>query len=166
MHQHHPASIRRILSLAARATLLAALFAALPLCALAQTLTCTVADGQYVNVRNRPSSAAATWGILHTGDTIEADPAEITDGFFKTDFGGHTAYVSVRYFEIPEDGDFTVEANGRVRVRQSPGGEATGFVKPGKTVHVLAWRYAADGSKWARCTGGSYVSAEYLKAAK
>jgi len=129
----------------------------------AETLTCIVADGQYVNVRNRASSTAATWGILHTGDTIETDPAEITDGFFKTTFNNRVAYVSVRYFEIPVDKEYTVEANGRVRVRQSPGGEATGFVKPGRTVHVIAWRYAADGTKWAKCTGGSYVSAEYLK---
>ena len=146
----------------AQALFAAALLLA-PALACADTFTCTVADGQYVNVRNRPAKAAATWGILHTGDTIEADPAEITDGFLKTTFNGHVAYVSVRYFEIPVDKRCIVEANGRVRVRQSPGGEATGFVKPGTSVHVLAYRYAADGSKWARCTGGSYVSADYLK---
>ena len=144
--------------------LLAAALLLFPALSLADTFTCIVADGQYVNVRNRPEKAAATWGILHTGDTIEADPAEITDGFFKTTFGGHIAYVSVRYFEIPVDKDYTVEANGRVRVRKSPGGEATGFVKPGTPVHVLAFRYAADGSRWAKCTGGSYISAECLAA--
>lgn len=135
-------------------------------CAGAESLTCIVADGQYVNVRNRASSSAATWGILHAGDVIEADPAQITDGFFKTTFNEHVAYVSVRFFEIPTDETCTVEANGRVRVRQSPGGEATGFVKPGTNVHVLGWRYAADGSKWARCTGGSYISADCLRSAK
>ena len=82
----------------------------------AQTLTCIVADGQYVNVRNRPSTSAASWGILHNGDTIEADPMEITGGFFKTTFREREAYVSVRYFEIAEEAAYTVSANGRVRV--------------------------------------------------
>ena len=137
--------------------------AALCLTASAQTLTCIVADGQYVNVRNRAASQAATWGVMRTGETIEADPAEIVNGFFKTEFDGRVAYVSVRYFEIPVDAHYTVEANGRVRVRKTPGGEADGFVRPGDRVYVTAWRYGADGSKWARCTGGQFISAEYLK---
>lgn len=136
----------------------------LPASALAESLTCIVADGQYVNVRNRASSQAATWGVMRTGETIEADPAEITDGFFKTTFDGRVAYVSVRYFEIAVDAHYTVEANGRVRVRKTPGGNPDGFVRPGDRVYVTAWRYASDGSKWAKCTGGQYISAEYLKA--
>lgn len=131
----------------------------------AETLACIVADGQYVNVRNRASSDAATWGILHTGDTIEAEPEEIQNGFFKTTFKDRVAYVSVRYFEIAEDKQYIVEANGRVRVRKSPAGEAFGFVQPGETVYVMAWRYAADGSRWAKCTGGKFISADYLRAA-
>lgn len=138
----------------------------LPAAAQAETLTCIVADGQYVNVRNRASSQAATWGVMRTGETIEADPAEITDGFFKTMFGERIAYVSVRYFEIPVDAHYTVEANGRVRVRKTPGGSPDGFVRPGDRVYVTAWRYAADGSKWAKCTGGQYISAEYLRSEK
>lgn len=143
--------------------LLAALFVLVFLSAAqAETLTCIVADGQYVNVRNRASSAAATWGILHHGDTIEADPDEITDGFFKTTFEERVAYVSVKFFEIPVEQDHIVSANGRVRMRKSPGGGATGFIQPGRRVHVTAWRYAADGSRWAKCTGGSYIAAQYL----
>ncbi len=147
----------------ALALLIMLLMASLPAASLAETLTCIVADGQYVNVRNRASSQAATWGVLRTGETIEADPTQITDGFFKTTFGDRVAYVSVRYFEIPEDGHYIVEANGRVRVRKTPGGEADGFVRPGDRVYVTAWRYGADGDKWAKCTGGQYISAQYLK---
>ncbi len=141
---------------------LSVLLAAVP-CARCETLTCIVADGQYVNVRNQASSTAATWGILHHGDTIETNPLEITRGFFKTTFEGRVAYVSVRYFEIPVEQDFIISANGRVRMRRSPGGEATGFIKPGRQVHVTAWRYAADGSRWGKCTGGSYIAAQYLE---
>lgn len=144
------------------------LFAALLICsampAAAETLTCIVADGQYVNVRNRASSQAATWGVMRTGETIETNPAEITNGFFKTTFKERVAYVSVRYFEIPVDEHYLVEANGRVRLRKSPAGDADGFIKPGAQVYVTAWRYAADGSKWAKCTGGQFISAQYLTA--
>ena len=136
--------------------------AAMP--AAAETLTCIVADGQYVNVRNRASSQAATWGVMRTGETIETNPAEIANGFFKTTFKDRVAYVSVRYFEIPVDEHYLVEANGRVRLRKSPGGDADGFIKPGAQVYVTAWRYAADGSKWAKCTGGQFISAQYLTA--
>ena len=128
----------------------------------AETLTCIVPDGQYVNVRNQASANAAIWGVMHNGDEIDADPLDIENGFFRTMFDGRVAYVSVRFFEIAEDSRFTVRANGRVRIRKSPGGAAAGFIQPGKTVHVTAWRYAADGSKWAQYTGGKYISAEYL----
>ena len=128
----------------------------------AETLTCIVPDGQYVNVRNRPSSGASALGMLHTDDTIEIQPAEIQNGFFKTIYKDRTAYVSVKYFETAVGEDFLIDANGRVRMRNSPGGSASGFIQPGSRVHVIAWRYGTDGEKWARCAGGSYISAQYL----
>ena len=130
--------------------------------AAAEQLTCIVREGQYVNVRSRPSARAAAWGILHAGDVIDASPSEIQSGFFKTSYQSREAYVSVDYFEIADGTDYTVTANGRVRMRKSPAGSASGFIQPGTRVHVVAWRYADDGSKWARCTGGSYISAECL----
>jgi len=130
--------------------------------ACAEQLVCIVREGQYVNVRNQASSRAAAWGILHTGDVIDANPAEIKNGFFKTTYKDRDAYVSVRFFEIAVGADYTVTANGRVRMRKSPAGSTSGFIQPGKRVHVIAWQYGEDGSKWARCTGGSYISAECL----
>lgn len=146
------------------------LLAALFLCgglryARAETLTCVVPNGQYVNVRNQASQGAATWGVLHAGDTIDASPNEIVNGYFKTTYKDRTAYVSVKYFEIAVGENYVVDANGRVRLRQSPGGSAAGFIQPGERVHVMAWRYAGDGSKWAKCAGGQYISAEYLSLA-
>ena len=139
------------------------LFSLLASGAQAEQLTCIVRNGQYVNVRNQASARAATWGVLHTGDVIDVNPAEIRNGFFKTSYKDHDAYVSVQFFEIAVGADYTVSANGRVRMRKTPAGSASGFIQPGKRVHVVAWRYAADGSKWARCTGGSYISADCLK---
>jgi len=130
--------------------------------ACAERLTCIVREGQYVNVRNQASSRAAAWGILHAGDVIETNPEEIKNGFFKTTYKDHEAYVSVKYFETAVGADYTVTANGRVRMRKSPAGSTSGFIQPGTRVHVIAWRYGEDGSKWARCTGGSYISAQCL----
>lgn len=143
------------------------LLAALCLCgslrtARAETLTCVVPQGQYVNVRNRASQSAATWGILHAGDTIDTDPGEVVNGYFKTTYKNQVAYVSVKYFEITVGRSYTVDANGRVRLRKSPGGSASGFIQPGERVHVMSWRYAGDGSKWAKCAGGQYIAAQYL----
>lgn len=132
----------------------------------AETFTCTVAKGQYVNVRRQPSTSAATWGVMRTGETIEADPSQICNGFFKTTFMEHEAYVSVHYFEIPVGANYAVSANGRVRMRETPGGKTWGFIQPGETVRVRAWRYAEDGSLWARCPGPKYIAAEYLTAAE
>ena len=132
--------------------------------ALAEQLTCIVREGQYVNVRNQASSRAAAWGMMHTGDVIDIDPAEIRNGFFKISYKNHEAYVSVKYFEMDAGEDYIVQANGRVRMRKTPGGAANGFIQPGSRVHVLAWRYGEDGGKWARCAGGSYISADCLAA--
>ena len=136
--------------------------ALLPAAAAGETLECIAPQGQYVNVRSRASSDASARGILHAGDLIDANPAEIQNGFFKTTYKDRDAYVSVKFFEIAVGADYTVSANGRVRMRKSPAGSASGFIQPGRRVHVIAWRYAGDGTKWARCAGGSYISADYL----
>ena len=131
--------------------------------ACAETLTCIVPEGQYVNVRHQATQSAATWGVLHTGDTIDACPEEAVNGYFKTTFKDQTAYVSVKFFEISVGERYIVDANGRVRLRQSPGGSAAGFIQPGEAVHVMAWRYAGDGSRWGKCAGGQYIAAQYLR---
>ena len=134
--------------------------------ACAEQLTCIVREGQYVNVRNQAFSRASALGMLHAGDVINTDPKEIKNGFFKTTYKDLDAYVSVKFFEIAVGADYTIAANGRVRMRKSPAGSTSGFIQPGKRVHVIAWRYGEDGSKWARCTGGSYISAQYLAPAE
>ena len=130
--------------------------------ACAEQFTCIVREGQYVNVRNQASSRASALGMLHAGDVIDANPAEIKNGFFQTTYKDRQAYVSVRFFEIAVGADYTVTANGRVRMRKSPAGSTSGFIQPGKRVHVIAWQYGEDGSKWGRCAGGSFISAECL----
>ena len=153
--------MRRILMATAMILMLHAFTGALPAARAdePQTLTCVVSESQYVNVRKQPRSDAGTWGRLHNGDTIEVEG--VSGGWIEFSFGGRTAYVSARYFELDESGWYTVEANGRVRLRDTPNGERVGWLEPGSTVHVNGWRYGSDDALWARC-GSQYVAAEYL----
>lgn len=137
-------------------------FLALSCClAAAETMTCIIPDGQYVNVRNRAAKGAATWGELRNGDTIT--PEGVTDGWVNFRFNGHDAYAMVKYFEIPENAEYVVVGDGRVRSREQPNGKRVDWVNPGDAIHVDAWRYDNDGGKWARA-GSVYVSADYLEA--
>lgn len=128
----------------------------------AETLTCAVSEGQYVNVRNRPRADAQKVGELHNGDEIDA--VSVSGGWIEITYKDRAAYVSANYFEVsePKGGTvYVVEANGRVRVRATPGGKRVDWADPGDTVRVFGWRYGSDGGKWARCAYG-YIAASYL----
>ena len=124
-------------------------------------LSCVVPESQYVNVRKQPRSDAATWGKLHNGDKIEVESIE--NGFIEFAFGSRTGYASVKYFEEAVSGEFIVTANGRVRTRNAPAGKRVGWVEPGTTVKITAWRYDDDGGKWGKCMG-EFISADFLVA--
>lgn len=140
---------------------LALVTAALPICAAAETMTCTVGKGHYVNVRTAPTTSAAANGRkVHGGDEIEV--ISVTDnGWIAIDWNGVTAYVQARYFEARSGIDYTVEANGRVRWRKTPAGEVGGYYRPGEVVTVDAYTYGADGGMWGRI-GNRYVSMDFL----
>ena len=69
-----------------------------------------------------------------------------------------TCWVHINYLLTEEQGQYTVTANGRVRLRITPDGDAIGWLKPGQTIEVLAIF-----SEWARTENG-WVMAEYLEA--
>ena len=127
----------------------------------AETFVCICPDSQYVNVRNQPRSNAATWGKMHNGDTLEAEG--VSNGFIEFRFNGRKAYASVRFFEREDGGQYTIDANGRVRVRSMPNGKRVGWAEPGDHVTVDAWQYDENGDLWARC-GDEFISAGCLKA--
>ena len=130
--------------------------------AAAETMTCVISKGQYVNIRNRPSKTASTLGDgFRNGDTVEAE--EITGGWIAFTFDGEAAYVRTDYFEIVDGGQYVISGNGRVRYREAPGGKKIDFYPVGEVVTVDAWRYDAEGGRWARI-GDRYVMAEYLQA--
>ena len=127
-----------------------------------ETLTCIVKETQYVNIRSRASDKATMLGKLHNGDTIE--PVNVENGFIEFVWNQKQAFVSVKYFEIQLDAptDYIVTANGRVRLRETPGGDPVGWIQPDTVVTVRGWRYSADGTLWAKVSGPQYIMAEYL----
>lgn len=127
--------------------------------AAAETMTCMVERGHYVNVRTGPTESASSNGRkIHGGDEIEV--ISVSDGWITIDWRGVNAYVSAIYFEAPVDADYEVSANGRVRWRKAPGGAVGGYYQPGEIVHVDGYRYG-DGATWARI-GDRYVDMAYL----
>lgn len=142
------------------AAIVTALFLFTVLWAAAETMTCIVPEGQYVNVRQKARADASTLGETRNGDTIDA--VSVSDGWVEFDYDGKTAYAMVKYFEIEAGSDFVIMANGRVRYRDAPNGNALDFYAVGTVVHVDAWRYDKSGNLWGRI-GNHFVAAEFLE---
>ncbi len=127
----------------------------------AETMVCTLDARHYVNVRTSPSTDAATYGrTVHGGDEIEILSVG-EDGWLTIDYNGVNAYVQAKFFESAVNANYTVEANGRVRWRSSPGGKVGGYYQPGEVVTVDATCYGSKGVKWARI-GERYVDMAFL----
>ncbi len=69
-----------------------------------------------------------------------------------------TCWVCIDYLMTEDAGTYTITANGRVRLRNTPDGDTIGWLKPGQVVEVLS--IFGD---WARTENG-WVMAEYLEA--
>jgi|GEM_PF-3286028 len=119
-----------------------------------------VRDGTYLNGRHDPAKDSAVEMRLYRGDAVTV---LAVNGNWAQIKGGEagTCWCSVAYLADYPPGEtaplYTVDSDGRVRVRESPNGKAVGYVNDGDTVEV---RFIADG--WAY-TGDGYVMAEYLE---
>ena len=51
---------------------------------------------------------------------------------------------------------------GALAKRETPNGRLMCWIKPGVKISVFGWRYAQDGSLWAKVYKGGYVKAEFL----
>ncbi len=124
------------------------------------TMYVHVRDGTYLNGRHDATKNSATEMRLYRGDAVEVVKL---DGGWAEIIGGEagTCWCCVDYLaEYPPDQDaslYTVVANGRVRVRQSPDGKTERYLQDGDIVEV---RFVVDG--WACLVDGGYVMAEYL----
>ena len=126
----------------------------------AEEMTCTVPKGEFLYVRNRPSTEAEHLGLLYNGDTVEV--GETNDGWVYFTCNGQNAYALADYFEVTDGNEYTITANGRVRYREKPNGTVSGFYSVGTVVVVDAWFTDKDGQEWGRI-GSYYVVKEFLK---
>lgn len=131
----------------------------------ADTYTCVVHRGEWVWIRSGASYEAPQIGQLRYGYEVDVDGFK--DGFAHirwTHSGEVTeGYVAAQYLEIsiPET-MYRVITTGPLAKRETPRGRLMCWIKPGSKISVLGWRYAADGTMWAKVYKGGYVCAAYL----
>ena len=137
----------------------------------AETYTCVVHKGEWVWLRETPEPNGRQIGRVRFGYEVEADEPE--NGFLKIDpkpgwmLEGETprqAFVNAAYFDRiqPEKIMRVNTQGGALAKRETPNGRLICWIKPGVKISVLGWRYANDGSLWAKVYKGGYVKAEYL----
>lgn len=121
----------------------------------AETYYCTAESG--LNLRWEPRRTAFVEALLPYGESIEV--LEIDGHWAKVQYGdilwAYLEYLSTTPpSEEPVTG--TIDANGRVAIREEPDGRRVGWLKPGAEVDILG---TVDG--WVRTDRG-YVAAEYV----
>ena len=137
----------------------------------ADTYTCAVHKGEWVWIRDAPNSEARKIGRVRYGYEVNAD--EPINGYLAIQpmsvwmLDGEAArrgYVDVSYFDrnIPETMYRVNTENGPLAKRETPAGRLLCWIKSGVRISVFGWRYAKDGSLWAKVYKGGYVKAEYL----
>ena len=139
--------------------------------AIAETYTCVVHKGEWVWIRETPEPDGRQIGRVRYGYEVES--GEPVNGFLQIDTQpgwmlegehGFRGYVDASYFDraIPETMMRVNTQGGPLAKRETPNGRLLTWIKPGVKISVLAWRYAKDGSLWAKVYHGGYVKAEYL----
>lgn len=136
----------------------------------ADTYECVVHRGEWVWIREAPSKTAKQIGRVRYGYEIEAGEPE--KGFLRIDvkpgwlLEGENAtvgYVDASYFDRPTpETMYRVICEGPLAKRETPAGRLLCWIKPGVKISVLGWRYAPDGSLWAKVFKGGYVKAAFL----
>ena len=136
----------------------------------AGTYVCVVHKGEWVWIRSEPSKTAHQIGRVRYGYEIEAGEPE--NGFLRIDvkpgwlLEGESAtvgYVDASYFDRPTpETMYRVICEGPLAKRETPAGRLICWIKPGVKISVLGWRYAPDGSLWAKVFKGGYVKSTFL----
>lgn len=127
----------------------------------AETYTCVVHRGEWVWIREAPSYEGRKIGQIRFGYEVEVD--NIEQGWAHIRFKGIEGFVDASYIErdIPET-MYRVICEGPLAKRETPSGRLLCWIKPGSKISVLGWRYAKDGSLWAKVYKGGYVKASFL----
>lgn len=127
----------------------------------AETYTCVVHRGEWVWIREAPSYEGRQIGQIRFGYEVEVD--NIEQGWAHIQWHGIEGYVDASYLErdIPEK-MYRVICEGKLAKRETPAGRLMCWIKPGSKISVLGWRYAKDGTLWAKVFKGGYVKAAFL----
>lgn len=127
----------------------------------AETYTCVVHKGEWVWIREAPGYDARKIGQIRFGYEVDVD--SIVNGWAHIRFKDIDGYVDASYIErdVPET-MYRVICEGPLAKRETPAGRLLCWIKPGSKISVLGWRYAKDGSLWAKVYRGGYVKAAFL----
>lgn len=130
--------------------------------ATAETYTCVVHKGEWVWIRSGPNYEAKQIGQLRYGYEVDVDGFK--DGFAHIHWKDTEGYVAAQYLEksISEKMYRVLTEGGPLAKRETPNGRLMCWIKHGSKISVLGWRYAADGSLWAKVYKGGYVKASFL----
>ena len=137
----------------------------------AETYTCAVHRGEWVWIRETPDPHGRQIGRVRFGYEVESGEPEngylaidTQPGWMMEGERGFRGYVDASYFDraIPETMYRVHTEGGPLAKRETPEGRLMCWIKPGVKISVLGWRYAKDGSLWAKVFKGGYVKAEYL----
>lgn len=148
-----------------RMALMAVLLVAAMVCTIkvarAETYTCVVHRGEWVWIRSGASYEAPQIGQIRYGYEVDVDSIE--KGWAHIHWHDIEGFVDASYLErdIPET-MYRVICEGKLAKRETPAGRLMCWIKPGSKISVLGWRYAKDGTLWAKVYKGGYVSAAFL----
>lgn len=127
----------------------------------AETYTCVVNRGEWVWIREAPGYDAKQIGQIRFGYEVDVDSIE--QGWAHIRFKDIEGFVDASYLERDiQETMYRVVCEGPLAKRETPAGRLLCWIKPGSKISVLGWRYAKDGSLWAKVYKGGYVKASFL----
>lgn len=124
------------------------------------TMYVAVSAGSWLNGRYEPDTHSSVEARFQSGDTV--DVYEVSGDWARVAGGeSGTVWCDIRYLSATAPGGqpetCTVQADGRVRVRETPDGALVRWLNDGDTVtvqcHIDGWAYIGDG----------YVQDRYLE---
>ena len=127
----------------------------------AMTLYAAHEEGD-LNIRDKPYGDRI--GYLLPGDSGEFVRQEGEWVFLALGIEAGGGWVSAKYLTADPEaaGQYVNASGGRVRIRETPGGKAAGWIKAGRTVEVLAVLPDENGDMWGRTKTG-YIAMKYLE---
>ena len=119
-------------------------------------------DEGELNIRDKPYGERI--GYLLPGDSGEYIRQDGEWVLLAVGVEAGEGWVSAKYLTADPDaaGQYVNGSGGRVRIRETPGGKAEGWLAAGKTAKVLAVLPDENGDLWGRTKTG-YIAMKYLE---